>query len=592
MLASALGVVIVSVVCGLLMLIMTISMLVSMSSTGDTTMVRQNTVLTVDLGQIGGDREGSALQALGDNSSVGLIDLVDAIRFAADDSKIVALLIKNDGLSNVSWASFEELRGAVDGFRAAGKPVVSYAAIYSSGGYYLCSAAERVCLHPSGMVDFRGIGAEVMYYKDLLDKLGVEMQLIRPESCSYKSAGEVYTMNHMSEANREQIRAYIGSVWNTAVADMAKSRNMSVEQLNRVADDLSGLLADDACANGLVDTLCFEEDVRQMLKEQYGGKHLMGVEKYVKNRKAVKSKDKKMESSIAVIYAEGTVEDGSAKGFDNGVYGDDIVKALRQAMNDDKVKAIVLRVNSPGGQATASESMTHAVMQAKEKKPVIVSMGDLAASAGYEMSCMADVIVAQPMTITGSIGVFGTIPNVQKLMRQKLGVSTDTVSTNRNANGLSVYRPLSPAAMKLMERNVEDFYKVFVGRVAEGRHMTYDAVHQIARGRVWTGADAVKIGLVDTLGGLELALKIAAEKAGLEQYAVKEYPAEKDLMTQLAELLGEQSEDDLNLMAKVRLARKWKRSGGWQAMSRVESELRYVSESEGVQARLPFVIMN
>ena len=367
---------------------------------------------------------------------------------------------------------------------------------------------------------------------------------------------------------------------------------MSVEQLNRIADDLSGMLADDACANGLVDTLCFEEDVRQVLKEQYGGKQLLGVEKYVENQKVKKSKDKKAENNIAVIYAEGTVQDGSSKGFDSGVYGDVIVKALRQAMNDDKVKAIVLRVNSPGGQATASESMTHAVIQAKEKKPVIVSMGDLAASAGYEMSCMADVIVAQPMTITGSIGVFGTIPNVQKLMRQKLGVSTDTVSTNRISNGLTAFRPLSPVAMKLMERNVEDFYKVFVGRVAEGRHMTYDAVHQIARGRVWTGADALKIGLVDTLGGLDLALRIAAEKAGMEHYTVKEYPAEKDVMTQLLELFGEQSDDDLNLMTKIRLAWKWKRSGGWQAMSRLENELRYVSESEGVQARLPFVIVN
>lgn len=592
MLASALGVVIVSVVSGLVMLIMTIVMLVSLSNTGETTFVKNNTVLTVNLDQISGDREGNALQTFSNNNSVGLIDLMNAIRAAANDSKIAALLIKDDGLSDVSWASYEELRGAVDEFRAAGKPVVSYSAGYTSGGYYLCSTADRVCLHPSGMVDFRGIGAEVMYYKDLLDKLGVEMQLIRPESCAYKSAGEVYTMNHMSDANREQIRAYIGSVWNTAVADIAKSRNMSVEQLNRIADDLSGMLADDACANGLVDTLCFEEDVRQVLKEQYGGKQLLGVEKYVENQKVKKSKDKKAENNIAVIYAEGTVQDGSSKGFDSGVYGDDIVKALRQAMNDDKVKAIVLRVNSPGGQATASESMTHAVIQAKEKKPVIVSMGDLAASAGYEMSCMADVIVAQPMTITGSIGVFGTIPNMQKLMRQKLGVSTDTVSTNRNSNGLTAFRPLSPVAMKLMERNVEDFYKVFVGRVAEGRHMTYDAVHQIARGRVWTGADAVKIGLVDTLGGLDLALRIAAEKAGVEHYAVKEYPAEKDVMTQLLELFGEQSDDDLNLMTKIRLAWKWKRSGGWQAMSRLENELRYVSESEGVQARLPFVIVN
>ena len=218
----------------------------------------------------------------------------------------------------------------------------------------------------------------------------------------------------------------------------------------------------------------------------------------------------------------------------------------------------MLRVNSPGGQATASESMTHAVMAAREKKPVVVSMGDLAASAGYEMSCMADVIVAQPTTITGSIGVFGTVPNLGKLMRQKLGLNTDTVSTNRNANGLSVYRPLSPTALSLWTKNVEDFYKVFVGRVAEGRHMSYDAVHQIARGRVWTGADAIGIGLVDTLGGIDLALSIAAEKAGVDNYKVKEFPKEKDAFAQLSELFGESSDDDLNLLSKMRLAGKWR----------------------------------
>ena len=306
----------------------------------------------------------------------------------------------------------------------------------------------------------------------------------------------------------------------------------------------------------------------------------------------MKKTPNKAKEAIAVIYAQGNVVDGSSKGFNEGVYGDDIVKALRQAVDDDDVKAIVLRVNSPGGQATASESMTHAVIAAREKKPVIVSMGDLAASAGYEMSCMADVIVAQPTTITGSIGVFGTIPNVGKLMSQKLGLNTDTVCTNRNAAGLSIYRPLSPAAKALWTKNVEDFYKVFVGRVAEGRHMTYDEAHQIARGRVWTGADAIGIGLVDTLGGIDLALSIAAEKASLSDYKVKEFPKEKDTWTQLSELFGESGSDDLNLLSKMRLALKWKMgSGEWKVLSSFEQDLHFVTESEGLQARLPFVIV-
>ena len=594
MLASALGVVIVSVVGGLLSFISMIAMVAALSNMDkdNATMVKNNTFLTVELDKISGDRASSSLrQSFGENKAMGLISAMDAIRKAANDNKVKGLLIKDNGAPMVSWASLEELRATVEEFRQSGKPVIAYATGYSQPGYYLCTASDRICLHPSGMIDFRGMGGQVMYYKDLLDKLGIEMQLIRPESCAYKSAGEVYTLNHMSDANREQIRAYISSIWRTATAEIAASRGMDVADLNHIADDLSGYLADDACAQHLVDTLCFEEDVRTMLKENYDGKHLLPLEKYAKNDK--KKADKKVKDRIAVIYAEGNVMDGSAKGFNEGVYGDDIVKALKQAMNDDDVKAIVLRVNSPGGQVTASESMTHAVMQAKEKKPLVVSMGDLAASAGYEISCMADVIVAQPMTITGSIGVFATIPNVQKLMSQKLGLNSDTVLTNHNATGLTITRPLSPVAKALMTRNVEDFYKVFVGRVATGRHMTYDEVHQIARGRVWTGADAIKIGLVDTLGGLDLAVRIAAEKAGTERYTLKDYPAQKDTWQQLSELLGERDNDDLDLMANIRLARKWKaESSNWKALSRMEQDLTYISTSEGLQARLPFIALD
>lgn len=594
MLASALGVVIVSVVGGLITFISMIVMVVSLGSSmseDETVFVRSNTFLTVDLAHISGDRTASDLMQLrsfSDEKTIGLVDAMTAIRNAASDNKVKGLLVK-DGGTGISWASLEELRSVIEEFKQSGKPVVAYATAYSQPGYYLASASDLVSLHPSGMIDFRGMGAEVMYYKDLLDKLGVEMQLIRPESCAYKSAGEVYTLSHMSPSNREQIRAYIASIWQTATADMAASRNLSVETLNKVADDLTGYLADDACAGHLVDTLCFEEDIRAMLKERYDAKHLMALERYASNK--VKE-SKKVKDQIAVIYAQGNVMDGTAKGFREGVYGDDIVKSLKEATEDDKVKAIVLRVNSPGGAATASESMTHAVIAAKAKKPVIVSMGDLAASAGYEMSCMADVIVAQPMTITGSIGVFGTIPSVQKLMQQKLGLNADTVSTNSNSNGLTVFRPLSPTALAMMNRNVEDFYKVFVGRVAEGRHMTYDAVHEIARGRVWTGADAVKIGLVDTLGGLDLALSIAAERAGLDKYRVKDYPEEKDAWKQLSELFGEGDEGDIDLLTKIRLARKWKaESKALKAVERVEDDLLYVSTAEGLQARLPFVLI-
>ncbi len=595
MLASALGVVIVSVVFGLLMFILMIAMVAavgSMDST-DTVVVKNGTVLKVDLARISGDRTPTGLAvAFSDTRNVGLADATQAIRIAASDNKIQALYLTDPGVSGLSWGSLTELRDALADFRESGKAVIAYATGYSQGGYYVASLADRVCLHPAGMVDFRGMGAEVIYYKEALDKLGVEMQLIRPESCAYKSAGEVYTLTHMSAANREQIRTYISSVWRTATEAIAASRNMELARLNTLVDNLNGYLADDAKRANLVDALCFEEDVRAMLKSEYAGKQLLPIERYASSQKSTLKKQK-TKDHIAVVYAEGNVVDGTSRGMATAVYGDDIVRALRQAANDNSVKAIVLRVNSPGGSATASESMTHAVMQAREKKPVIVSMGDLAASAGYEMSCMAHYIVAQPTTITGSIGVFGTLPNVGKLMRQKLGLNADTVATNRNANGLTVFRPLSPTAMAMMERNVEDFYKVFVNRVAEGRGMTYNAVHQIARGRVWTGSDAKQIGLVDTLGGLDLALRIAAERAGIKRFNIKELPKEKDSWTQLSELFGEPTDDDLNLLAKMRLAWRWKTSAKHlQPLSKIERDLLFVAESDGLQARLPFLIVS
>ncbi len=592
MLASAVGVVIVSLLSGLVSLLFFIAMVVAIGSSGkdSTTVVLPHSVLKVELSKISGDRVATDLSfSFSEGKTVGLVDAVHAIQAAATDDKITALYLTGAGEMSVSWGSGTELRDALQVFAQSGKPIVAYDASYSQGAYYLCSVADRLCLHPAGMVDFRGMGAEVIYYKDLLEKLGVEMQLVRPASCDYKSAGEVYTLNHMSAANREQIRAYIASIWNTATASIAESRGLSVADLNRIADDLSGYLATDALATRMVDTLCFEADVKAMLRDRYDGKQMVLLEKYAANVKAMPSTAK---DAVAVIYAEGDVVDGTARGFSTAVYGDDIVKALRDAADDDDVKAIVLRVNSPGGQATASESMVHAVMAAREKKPVVVSMGDLAASAGYEMSCMADVIVAQPTTITGSIGVFGVIPNTGKLLRQKLGLNSDTVGTNRNSNGLSAFRPLSPTAMAMMERNVEDFYKVFVGRVAEGRHMDYEAVHRIARGRVWTGADALGIGLVDTLGGIDLAIAIAAQRAGIaDAYRVKELPVEKDTWEQLASMFGN-GDDDLSLMAKLGLAARWKLQGKqWKPLSRLEQDLLFVSQSEGVMARLPFVLV-
>ena len=590
MLASALGVLIVSVVCTIVMFVASIAMMAVLSTVGskDTATVRSKTFVHVNLERISGDRTADRLSlSFGDNKTVGLIDAAAAIRAAASDDNVAGLYVTDPGTSTLSFASLTELRAAIADFRQSGKPVISYATGYSQPGYYLCSVADTMALHPAGMVDFRGMGAQVIFYKELFDKLGVEMQLIRPESCAYKSAGEVYTRSSMSTENREQIRAYISSIWNTVLGQIAESRSLSTSSLNSIADNLGGYLATDAYKSHLVDTLCFEADIRDALK-RLGGRHLMTIDRYATAKPAPKNVSKNV---IAVVYAEGNVVDGSARGFNDAVYGDDIVASLRKATKDDNVKAIVMRVNSPGGAATASESMTHAVIEARKAKPVIVSMGDLAASAGYEMSCMADYIVAQPTTITGSIGVFATLPNVGTMMSKKLGLTVDTANTNRNATGLTVYRQLSPAARALMIRNVEDFYKTFVSRVAEGRGMTFDEVHRIARGRVWTGADAIKIGLVDTLGGFDLALAIAAQKAGIEDYRVVNYPKEVGIWNQLNAMLGDNGSDDINLLAKMRLAWQW-RGLKKNRLEQLEQPLSDLTQVSGLQARMPFVVMD
>ena len=596
MLASALGVLIVSVVGCIVMFLCTVVLMAALSnlSKSDTASVRSDTFLTLDMNRPIYERAPGPLQNfLGQEQSLGLADVIAALKSAADDDRVRGLYIKAGMGSGLSWGSAEELRRAVASF-AEKKCVLTYGESFTQQVYYIATAGDRVCMHPSGMLDFRGLGGEVMFYKDLLDKLDVDMQLIRPKSCSYKSAGEVYTMNHMSDANRQQIRTYIHSIWNYVADQMATSRGLTTQELNRVADNLEGCLANDALQAGLVDTLCFRADMRGLIKDEYDGDNLLSIGKYASyiksQRGSTAGKDR-----IAVIYAQGDVVDGTSSGLQTAVYGNDIVKALADAASDKKVKAIVLRVNSPGGVVTASEAMTHAVEQARKEKPVVVSMSDVAASAGYEMSCKANVIVAQPTTITGSIGVFATLPNVGRMLKNKVGITTDTVMTNRNATGLSLMRPLSPTAMAMMERNVEEFYLTFVDRVATGRNLRNSYVDSIARGRVWTGLDALRLGLVDTLGGLQTAIEIAASLGETDNYITVDFPKEKDAFTQLIALTGETDEDEntLSLLQKARLA--WVArglKGSVPFVSRMEQQLRSIQSMQGLQVRMPFILID
>ena len=576
MLASAVGFIIGTTVLSVLSFLLCMGALVSAlkSANSDSRpIVAKNFVVELNIsGSITEAKPNELATLFSDEATSCMEDMLNAIDHAGDDERVKALYLHFGG-STLSWAQAEELSEALTLYKESGKPVIAYGEAMTQPEYYLATAADKVNLHPSGIVDFRGIGAEAMFYKGLLDKLGVHVELIRPTSCAYKSAGETYTRTDMSDANREQVRSYINSIWNYVVGVMADNRGLSPQMLNSIADNLGGYLAEDALKSHLVDSLCFAQDIKTIMAKEYEATKIVKAKRYCDSF-TKKEKDYK----IAVIYAEGEVVPGKDNGTHTAVYGDEIVKALTDAAKDKKVKAIVLRVNSPGGAVTASESMTHAVVEAKKEKPVIISMSGLAASAGYEISCFGTKIVAHPTTLTGSIGVFAAIPEVGTLLRQKLGITTDTVMTNRNSTGLTIARPLSNDARAMMQKNVEDFYVTFTQRVADGRGLTREYVDSIARGRVWTGAQAKEIGLVDTLGGLTLALHIAAEEAEVDfdECMVTKLPAEKDLWTQLKQKMNEDEEEAL----KARL----------NAIIPFYSDLESWSKMEPLQARLPFAI--
>lgn len=580
MLASAVGMIIGFVVINIIgFILMMCIMAAAIASTGNQAVpISGNNIwLKIDLSKnIVEHKSNNVFVLFGEDETVALNEVLKAIEKGRTDERIVGLYIYGAGSSTLSWAQSEEVRNAVIEFKNVGKPVVAYGTAFSQPEYYLATAAGTIALHPSGMVDFRGLGTEVMFYKDLFDKLGVHVELIRPTSNAYKSAGETFTMNHISEANKEQVRAYITSIWNHVLQDIADARSLSTERVNGIADNLEGCLASDAAKCGLVDTLLFESDMKTFIKERYEGKKIVSAKRYAQSLTAETAKEK-----IAIVYAEGDVVQGSNNGFQTAVYSDDIVASFEKAAKDENVKAIVLRINSPGGDAIASESMTHAIMLAKAKKPVIVSMSGVAASAGYEIACNATKIVAQPTTITGSIGVFGMIPELGSLLKNKIGITTDTVKTNANATGMSIMRPLSPSARAMMQRNVEDFYVTFCQRVADGRGLSREYVEGIAQGRVWSGVDAKRIGLVDSLGGMSLALRLAAEEAGIEKYSTETYPKEKSLLEQLK--MAGSSQDEIVLQ---------KKSGRSYSAARLLKDLEFLCEMNPVQARMPFLIID
>ena len=564
----------------LIVLFVIFGIVASISSSNDTVVnVKQNSILKVRLGNLV-DRE--PLNPLADfnfgdsdeNDINGLNLIIAAIESAKGDANIKGLYLDAMSFNSGGLAGLEALRNALVDFHSSGKFIYSYSEYYTQRAYYLASVADQIFVNPAGAVEIKGIGAQLLFFKNALNKLGVEMQIIRGPNNKFKSAVEPFMYDKMSEANREQMMVFMNSIWGNMVKQMTTSRNISVEDFNQIADSLWASSPEKAKSLKIVDQLAYYDEVVQALmdKVEVTKEKDLNILSLADYSSTVKPKNITSKTKIAVIYAVGEIQSG--EGNDEIIGSERIAKAISEARKDSTIKAIVLRVNSPGGSALASEVMWRELVLAKKDKPLIVSMGDYAASGGYYIACMADKIVAQPNTLTGSIGVFGMIPNIKSLLNDKIGITTDEVSTNANSI-TGVFSPLTSFQNKTIQMEVVRIYNTFVNHVAEGRNMKFEEVDAIGQGRVWSGANAIDIGLVDELGGLDRAIEIAAEMSGAEEYKILELPKRTNPLEEM-----------------------FKQFGANAKVSVIESELgdnfkyynylKTIQNMDEIQARLPF----
>ena len=506
----------------------------------------------------------------------GLNEILTDIKKATTDEKIKGILIEN-GLLSPGWATTGEIREALVKFRNSGKFVIAWSDyVLSQAGYYVSTAADRIYLNPGAVMEFKGLSGEVMFYKKALDKIGVEVQVVRHGK--FKGAVEPYILDKLSSENREQINDYVGSIWSHVVSGISESRNIPVEKLYRFADELSANNTEDALTNNLIDGLIYRDALIDTLKTLSGVSldekiQLVPMAKY--SKVPYPGRQYSLKNKIAIIYAEGNIVMG--KGNVTNIGGNNYAEIIRQLRKDTTIKSIILRVNSPGGNAVASDIMWQELNLASKVKPVVVSMGNYAASGGYYISCPATKIYASPVTLSGSIGVFGLIPNANKLLHDKLGISVESVNTNKYADFPSVYRPMTTYERGVMQKNIEKIYSDFVSKVATGRNMDVSSVDSIGQGRVWTGIRAKKLGLIDEFGGLEDAIIGAAELAGVDKYSIKEYPVPEDPYTRIIS----------SLSGNIRMKILNKELGENFSLYK---ELKEVSEMNGIQARLPYFI--
>ncbi|WP_319504681.1 signal peptide peptidase SppA [Bacteroides graminisolvens] len=532
-LATITGIILTSIVMFVISIIVVFSML---SSTETETVVKKNSIMMLDLnGSLVERTSDNIFKELFDkeNSTYGLDDILASIKKAKENDDIKGIYIQAASL-NANFASLQEIRDALDDFKKSGKFIVAYSDNYTQGMFYLSSVANKVLLNPKGAIEWRGLASQPLFLKGLLEKLGIEMQVFRVGT--YKAAVETFSATEMSPANREQVTAYITSIWNEIITDVATSRKISVDSLNNYANRMLMFYpAEQTVKSGMADTLIYKNDVRDYLKQlvkidKDDNLAVLGLDEMI-NVKKNTPKDKSG-NIIAVYYAFGEIDGGSSSTDEDGIISNEVIKDLRKLKEDKDVKAVVLRVNSPGGSAFGSEQIWEAVCQLKKEKPVIVSMGDYAASGGYYISCAADTIVAEPTTLTGSIGIFGLIPNAKGLT-DKLGLSFDVVKTHKFADFGNIMRGMNTDEQTLLQMYINQGYDLFVSRCAEGRKMSKNEIEKIAEGRVWTGEAAKKIGLVDLLGGIDKALEIAVKKAKVEGYTVVGYPDRKNVLQEL-----------------------------------------------------------
>ncbi|MCJ7466432.1 MAG: signal peptide peptidase SppA [Maribacter sp.] len=506
----------------------------------------------------------------------GLDEILHAIEVAKDDEDIKGISLNNNFVL-AGLAQTQAIRKALQSFKANGKFVYAYADFYMQKDYYLASVADSVFLNTVGGLDFRGLSSEVLFFKDFQEKTGVKMEVIRHGK--YKSAVEPFLSNEMSEANRTQIKELLGSLWTSMVDDITVERKISPENLNIIADTLGGRSPEYAMANGLIDDVLFFDQYEAKLRKAVGLKQEDNIS-YVTLGDYVKRSNKKItklgKDKIAIVFAQGEILYG--EGGPNVIGQGIITEALKKARDDKNVKAIVLRVDSPGGSALTSDIIWREVEMTKEKKPVVVSMGNVAASGGYYIAVGADKIFAEPTTITGSIGVFGTVPNIH-VLANKIGINAEQVGTNKNSMEYSLFEPMSDEFRKVVQEGVEHTYQTFLQRVAKGRHISVAQADSLAQGRVWSGTDAKKLGLVDELGTLDDAIAEAAKMAELKEYGIRKFPKYKSGLERLIEDLG-------GVSAKQELLRQ---EIGTEAY-RILKEVKSVLDQKGIQARLPFVL--